>query len=674
MVYGLLDFQFWLFGLLFLLASFCSFYLPGSYVVSKFHLKSAVTHLLLSVVLGISLWGIQGYIFGYAHLRWLTYFYVLHAFLLFTTRFEDEKKIWFNIRKEFQRASKFVIGGIFFGALFQILAVVGSGLRYKNGVEFFFTNSVDGLLHLTYIQAFVREFPAHEPGAYDLLIINYHFWSDLVMAELVRIWHLPVSHLLFQYVPLLVSLLTGVATYLIVRIWKGTRMTGLWALFLLYLSGDAAYLFNLVLHRQFGFDSPAIDNGATQFLNIPQTFAKLVFIAGLIPLTFWIRTKKKSWLFFTIVLFSTLIGFKVYFGIFAGMGLSFLLLGQIARDFFAEKHTSLLMRCVKAFQKNLWTIFGMLLFGLITAAIYLPANKGAGGLIYSPLEWPRIFLGPAGINFQEWWLRKQVYDAAGNFRSSFILDVLAVLICLVCVFGTRLLGFYFSKNICKKISWELSSFFTPTMIIFTLLGLYTLQVSGLFNVYNFFVVAIVGLSLFSAFTLSQIQSKRSLFAKLFLCAFVLLTIPRALHDAGFYIIAYAKNQPDHLVDNQELAALYFIQDHTPAESIIQGHWNNESDRYSPYIPFFSNRYSYLSGERLLDTHNQPTAERKMAMKNIFSAPNSEALHDLAKEKNIQYIYLQKNEPHTAPLVQSIKNSTFIKIFENDETVVLQTVN
>src|SRR5258708_450085 len=136
------------------------------------------------------------------------------------------------------------------------------------------------------------------------------------MAELVRIWHIPISHLFFQFMPLFVSFLTGLAFYLLIRVWKGTRQTGLWALFMLYFSGDSAYLFMLTLHHRFGFQTPAIDNGITQFLNIPHTFAKLVFLTGLIPFSFWLKTKQKKWLALTVVFFATLAGFKIYFGMF----------------------------------------------------------------------------------------------------------------------------------------------------------------------------------------------------------------------------------------------------------------------------------------------------------------------------------------------------------------------
>src|ERR1700744_5675567 len=73
--------SFWFFALIFLLASFFSFYIPGFFFIKKPYLPS-FTSIVLSIIVGIALWGWQGFIFGFMHIRWMTYIYLLLFFIL----------------------------------------------------------------------------------------------------------------------------------------------------------------------------------------------------------------------------------------------------------------------------------------------------------------------------------------------------------------------------------------------------------------------------------------------------------------------------------------------------------------------------------------------------------------------------------------------------------------
>lgn len=673
MVYGLLSIQFWLFAILTPIIFGISFYIPGSFFIERLKPKSVIVSFLLSFVLGIALWGIQGYIFGYLHIRWFSYFYLLFFAGVFLSNLQYQKqelkKLKLALKLSFRPALYFIL----VGTVLQVLSVIGSGLSSRNGVEFFFTNAVDGVMHLAYIGSLVKNFPPQEPSAAGMMLTNYHYWSDLVIAELARVWHLPVAHLFFQFMPILVSFLTGMSAYLIIRIWKGSRRTGLWSLFLLYFSGDAAYLFMLLLHQKFGFQTPAIDNGITQFLNIPHSFAKLVFMTALIPFSYWLKTKQLKWLGLTIILFATLAGFKIYFGIFAVLGFCLVVFGQLIQSFISSPNKKWLVKTQKTFHKHQNELFFLILFGIISAAIYFPANKSSGGLFYSPLEWPKIFMGPDGLNFREWWLRHQVYDAAHNYRNIIILDVGAIGICLISIYGTRLLGFLNWKKMIKLLGWEVYLFFFPTMLVFTWLGLYTLQHSGLFNVFNFFAVASVGLSLFSAFILDELQSSSKRIAHLCLIVFVILTVPRPLYEVVSISQAYLNNQSSQLISRSEIAALESVQQHTDPKAVIQA-YNNETDQKTPYVAFFANRSTYLSGDGLLTSHNQPIEDRIQGLKYLFGAHSSSELAARAKEKNIKLIYLHKVPTIASDLPYPIQNEDFRVLFENDQAKVLERVN
>ncbi len=671
MVYSFTSFQFWLFALITPFIFLVTFYLPGALFIDRFKPKSSVISLLLSLVLGIVLWGVQGYVFGYLGMRWLSYIYLLFFAAEFFIHFPQQKVKFSRVQKASRSFFKPAVIFIVIGTVLQVLSVIGSGVAYSKGVEFFFTNAVDGMMHLAYIQSIARSFPPQEPSAAGMMLTNYHYWSDLVMAELVRVWHLPVSHLFFQFMPIFIASLTGLATYLLVRIWKGSKQTSLWALFMLYFSSDAAYIFMLAIHRQFSFQTPAIDNGITQFLNIPHTFAKLVFLTGLIPFSYWLQTKKTKWLILSVTLFATLAGFKIYFGIFAAIGVCLVVFGQFVQALFSQPKSNILQKVLATFQQQRFAILGVALFAVAAALIYFPANKSAGGLFYSPLEWPKIFMGPDGLNFREWWLRHQVYEEYHNLRNMIALDLFAIVVCLVSIYGTRLIGFLrWRKNI-QQIGWEMYLFFFPGILFFTWLGLYTLQRSGLFNVFNFFAVASVGLSFFTAFWLGKLGESKNFLSKVILTVFVCLTLPRPLHEIFSLSQAYATNHYDLIIDNQEIEALRTIQNSTSATKIVQAHFNNENDRKTPYIAFFSNRSTYLSGEGLLASHNQPVDSRLLELKKMFLSPNGEAFTRSAKEKNISFVYLLKKNGQVDGISFPIDTQQLHPFFENDRVKILE---
>lgn len=196
LIYPFLSIEFIFFSLVFLFALYCSFYLPGLLITNKLKLPLGL-HILISFVLGMVLWGFQGYIFGYLGLRFMTYGYLLLTVILAFRLHLITLKPWKEALR-FIRSNLFLSSFITLGVIGQMILVFGSGLLYKEGVRFYGVNGVDGVMHLAFIRSIVDYFPPVEPGAYGHPITNYHYWSDLILAELVRIWHLPISHTFFS--------------------------------------------------------------------------------------------------------------------------------------------------------------------------------------------------------------------------------------------------------------------------------------------------------------------------------------------------------------------------------------------------------------------------------------------------------------------------------------------
>lgn len=672
--YPLISFKIVLYFFIFLITAYLTFYLPGNLIISFLKINSLGMKILLPSILGMVLWGMQGYVFGYLHLRFLTYLYLL--LMIF---FAYKRNLWFP--SYFLEGLFWIKKNIFLtllvllGVIVQLIPVVASGTRYQEGVRFFGVNGVDGIMHLAFIRGIIQRFPPFEPGAFDHPLTNYHYWSDLIIAELIRIWHLPVSHVFFQYMPLVLSFLTAIAGYQVVRSLGFSRNAGMWAIFFLFFAGDGVYLLMLLVHNKLSFAAPAIDNGATQFLNMPNALARPVFLTSIITLQYWFKEKKVLWGILTVLLCASLFGIKVYYGIFTAIGLSLIVVAMIVVGFVSKvKEKPFVQSGILAVKENSILLFFLAFFFLVSAVIYFPPNKGAGGLRWYPLEWPKIFLGPGGLNWSEWWLRRQVYEQAKNIRNLFILDIIAIIVAVISIHGTRLIGFFLGKNIYKKLGWKNILFFIPGLLIFHLLGLYTLQEAGGFNVFNFFVVGTVILSIFSALVIERFSFTNSFILAILAFVLVFVTIPRVVHETLSYLptILTPQNANSTLITNAELEGLSFIRENTPQSAIVQSHPKDSLDSQTPYVSFFSDRFTYLSGTGLQKTHNQPVAYKEKELNKLFDSQTSPEFHGRARNLGINVIYLKKNP--TQQLLFERDDNLIKKIFENKEVAIYQLKN
>ncbi len=659
----LADYHFWLGGIIFFISLFTSFYLPGFFVMRFIDKSTSVRNIALSFCIGFVIWSMQGYIFGYLHVRFLTYLYLILFFIFAIPKrkilYDNGKYLYAAIKRNMLPSSI-----IFIGMIIQTFFMFASGLVFNDGMYFFGANGVDGIMHLSYINALKENIPPHEPGAYLLTLKNYHYWIDLNIAELSRIWGISELHIFLQWMPPFISLMTGAATYILMYVWTKSKKASLWALFFLYLAGDAAYLLMLLLHQTFGFHMPSIDNGITQFNNMPHAAAKMIFTASLIAFYYWIKGNDKKWGVLTVALFASLIGFKVYFGLFVAFGLGLVVVGKIIKSFFRNKKKRNIV--LSALMQNASSIVLFFLFLFIAAIIYFPANAGAGGLDWYPLEWPKIFLGPNNLDVREWFLRMQVYESTGNIRNIVILNCIAVIVGLICIQGTRLIGLVPTKKLAKLLGWEHLLFFIPGIMLFHILGLTTLQRSGSFNVFNFFVVAGVVMSLFTAYFCYELSLKKNWVIRIVVVLIVILTMPRAVYEVHSFITSM-RTHNHMIVPMDELQALEYVRNNIPKDAIIQSHNNNALDRRTTYVSYFSDRATYLSGVDMISSHGQDIREFEKEIDMLFTLKDEDIFIKKLKKNNISYLYLQKTPQQQ--LSFPLYKKKLIKLFENKSVIV-----
>ncbi len=625
-IYPLFSYQFFFNLIIFLLGFLVTFFIPGFVVLSKIKLKDTTSKLLTSPFLGIALWGLINYLFAWLKLRNLVYLYLLIFLILFIKQLKIK-----NLKINFAglKKNKLLIFIIILGSLVELSTVFFSGLMTSKGIIFYWLNAFDGVFHISLINELIKNFPPLQPGAAGLPVTNYHYWSNMVMADFIRVWQTPITHTFFQYFPLVLSFLMGLVFYKLTKLLSNSKTAGLWAVFLLYFGADISYIFNLILHQNFNWQIASIDNGIIQFLNPPQTFAKILLASGLILLIKAIQEKNKKLEFISVLIFSTLVGFKIYFGIFAVL---FYCL-YVLLNFLKKRNL------IETFIKNKLTILNVLIFALISSLIFFPVNKEAGGLFWAPLNWVKLYIGAENLNWNDWWLRMQVYQEYKNIKFIVFYNFLASMMFLISVYALKICGFFFNKTVAQKTDINIFKSLYITAFLFLFIGANTLQKSGGHNVFNFFVVSLIIFGILAAINLDYFLNKinNKLIKNLLIILSIMIILPRTM--AVFYHQSrnYLKGFDATILTLEEYQALNYLAINNPNSTILvysTDHWDKET----PYISFFSNGYGYASGKVILESHNQPVQARFQLRDQIFKFDNLITLKAKLKESGADFIY------------------------------------
>src|ERR1700742_3824816 len=151
--------SFWFYALIFLFASFFSFYIPGCFLIKKLHLPS-FTHIVLSIIVGIALWGWQGFIFGFMHIRWMTYVYLLLFFILWL-RTNDKNHLLDSLKeikpKRIAKGDFILLFLVILGTLLQLISIFAIGIIGKSGMSFCCAVP-DSLYHIALTNQLIKQF------------------------------------------------------------------------------------------------------------------------------------------------------------------------------------------------------------------------------------------------------------------------------------------------------------------------------------------------------------------------------------------------------------------------------------------------------------------------------------------------------------------------------------
>ena len=130
---------------------------------------------------------------------------------------------------------------IFFGVLFQLLAVWRSGHTCDLGVCFWGPNGHDGVWHVSLIKQVKSRIPPLHPVYGGEVLKNYHWGYNLLAAVFS---YLPVSvwTVHFRLLPLIFSLGLGITSFLLAKRLTKQYWTGFWFAFLNFFASSFNFL------------------------------------------------------------------------------------------------------------------------------------------------------------------------------------------------------------------------------------------------------------------------------------------------------------------------------------------------------------------------------------------------------------------------------------------------
>lgn len=625
----------WLALIKFIAASLLAFLLPGSLCLSsKMKSRPPFVYFTLSILVGLVLWAWQEFLFGYLRFRDLSYLYLLAVFLISAARFKTAplKRLFSSSKRgatfvsHLKKADLFLGFLVVLGVFIQVFPLWNNGtVSPQQGLVFKGGNTEDNLWHASLTWEIVKRFPPSGPGLPDTLMKNYHYWSNLTIASLIRVFKLPLFPTQFHFFPLLISLLLGLTAISFAKILNFNKTTTRLLVFFNYFGGDLIYLFRIVLGRGPNFFSMSSLEDGTKFLyNPPRAFSFVIALGGMALFYSWQKKKKTSLGLLSMLLLASTTGFKIYTSLFFGPGI-------------------LCLALVSLFKRNWRNTLVFTTFFLLSALIYLPSNTEAGGLIWAPFSIVNNFIVQPDLGLDCWEMARQIFLADGKHLHNLIFETGFTLIFLVGILGTKLAGFIQSPIfLIRKLGPDLVFLVVSGMVTSLGGGLFFVQTTGGANTFNFLVSAFLFGSILAAISITYWQTKlpRCLgFLLTFLV--VLTTIPRVSYETVFNIKDLFQKE-GFLISRDELDLYRLIhQDPSPLFTVAVDPDHNLG-RNTPYVSLFLDQSLLLSGPGLLKHFGLNIESKKRSQDLIFQTGNEKILARELLAHQVKYILLYEH--------------------------------
>lgn len=651
----------------FLIVSLFLFTFPGIGIIRLLKIKfpGFIDKYVISTAFGFCLFTLIVYLLSFLHIRNLVWIFILLGVLEVIKNIFCYPQLLKKIKQKI--FSKFSLI-LLIGCIGMVSVNGASGLNYPGGLLFWSAHGHDGIWHIALVEQMKMEnFPFTNPEYAGHKLQNYHFFIDLAMSEISRIFYFSPFDLYFRMLPVLLSGLLGLLCFSFVRRWSGNYISGLWSMVFVYFLGNFGFVVTLLrngnLNGESVFWMPQLFSVQG---NLPQAGAVIIMAALAYCMLAFLRDKERKYLLPIIILGSSLVEFKVYAGIvFTG---ALFLVGVYEL----------------VLKKNLWTI-GLFILTLIPAGLVaLPNASGAGDyLIFQPWWFVRTMVVASDkLNWMDLELKRQTYLYEHNYKRVVQVELTAFLIYFIGNLGVRIIGLLQGVKmlLVRKIFRDSFDLFFLSVIVFSFgIPMLFLQKGVAYNIIQTSQYALLFLSFLSAYTLGEVFTKVRKKVLLFFLslAVILLGMPTQIGLLwGFYA-----HLPNTVIQNSQIEALTFLKDKSLSKDIIlTGFYDKyQKDKYNSlplpiniwsdtgYVSAISSRRTLIADQEQLQIMGYDADKLFEQRREIFASKDYKAVNDFLRKYKINFVYLEKGEEFAADSakldMEGIYNKEGIRIYK-----------
>lgn len=453
--------------ILFSIACYISFYLPGKLVLSRtFRLSPSHTP-FLSWPVGIGFFLLGIYLSSWIHLPYL-YLGIIVAISVFAL-LRDKSLFKIDLEKD-------VIswGIVLLGSLVFLSLTAFSYIQTKEGLQFVGSiNVMDGLLHMAYTQGLLTTFPPSHAGLAQVSLRGYHYFYDLMMSRLVLFYHFKPEDLYYRFLPLFISLIYGGGFYLLTTKLTDNRLSQRLVLFFAYFAQSFAFLLSFFIRAV----NPTAELGSIYPLELILNPAIILSVGMLLCFVYLLlESKPKLWQMILVgFLFGIITELKVYTGI-------------IGVSVFAAV---IFFRVIKKREGILPYFLGLLTLIVVILITYLPNNFKAGNLWFSPFFAYSVFMQEPPFTAWNWELKRIIFRDHHNILRLILLYGQAIGLFWLLSLGSRIVFLLGLSSLFKRSFWkhERNVAVLVMVLVPIVVGSFFVQSISIFDTKQFFWIA-----------------------------------------------------------------------------------------------------------------------------------------------------------------------------------------
>ncbi len=613
-------------------------------------------NLFLATSLGVVLVTLYVYIFSFFTSNTVV---MLTIYAVIATTFAVYSKVYKDVYNDLRSViSKMDIPLyllLLLGIIFQSYTVFKSGLLYKYGVGYWGPTGHDGIWHEALINQLIKNPSPLNPILAGEQLNNYHYFYDLFIAAVFTLTRIPVSDLIYRIIPVGLSLLLGIGTYLLSKRLFESKAAAMFSVYLVYFTGSFGWIVEYFRSKTLGGESVFWANQAISFnFNPPFALSLIILISIIIFLSEGAINTKKGFIAL-VILIGTLVEYKAYAGV-----LVIAALGLVSLKIFIDRDT----KYIKLFSSSL----------ALSLLVFLPNNSNSSSLIQLSPFWfiHSMIDSPDRVGWLKLSQARSTYLAEGNYLKFISVELLSLIIFVVGNLGVRIFAI-FSPLIVRFRDKSVITFILAIVLMGIMIPILLIQKGNPWNTIQFIYYSLFLAAILSGGILAQmLRFKPRWFWTMLLLVLLIITPVNSLVSFKDFM----GNTPPTAVSKGEFEALQFLRNQPQGVVLSYQYHGDPKVKVKEPVPIFayvssayvsaiSNQPSYIADipqHEILQTDFQ---KRLVGADEFFNWQNDQWSKEFLMNNKIRYIYL----PKVFNIKLNIDTLGLVSVYENDEVEV-----